>query len=56
MRNGKGETVNLLSRIIAFSLPILITLWLFLLCTIDFRLMVEFKPSVMDLTEAIKLK
>lgn len=38
-----------------FSFPILVSLWLFFLCAISFRLMVEFKRSMRDLTDMIKL-
>lgn len=53
MRNGK-EIVKL-SRVLEFSFPILISLWLFFLCAVCFKLMMESKHSMRDLTDMIKL-
>lgn len=53
MRNGK-EIVKL-SRVLEFSFPILISLWLFFLWAVCFKLMMESKHSMRDLTDMIKL-
>lgn len=55
MRNSKDVIVKLMSRTLEFPLPILIRLWSIPWCTICFKLMAEFKHSVIDLIEAIKL-
>lgn len=53
-RNGSNEIIKL-SRMLEFSLPILIRWWLFSLCAVCFRSMTEFKHGMKDLTGVIKL-
>lgn len=54
MRNSKDAVIKLMSRILEFPLPILIRLWSIPWYAECFKLMAEFKHSVMDLIQVIK--